>query len=79
MNSETFSLIYILKTEIKQKIRQRNTAQLSRQLRHFISLCNSVSIKLLKSGFVTEFSYVLKKSLKADAWLYSVGTQADRL
>jgi hypothetical protein len=79
MNPETFSLIYLLKTEIKQKIHQRDTKQLNKHLRHFISLCNSVSIRLLQAGSFTEFSYVLKKSFKADLWLCRYGTQADKL
>lgn len=79
MNSETFSLIYILKTELKQKIAQKNYYQISKQLRHFVSLCNSVAIRLLHSGAYTEVVYVLKKSSKGDEWLCKYGSQVDQL
>jgi hypothetical protein len=78
MNPETFSLIYLLKSEIQQKINQNNFLSLNKQLRHYISLCNSVCIKLIQNASFSEVQFIKKKSEKADVLLEKYGSLADK-
>ena len=79
MNPETFSLIYLLKSEIQRKISQNNFLSVSKQLRHYISLCNSILIKLIQNANFSEFEFIRKKCVKADDLLQKYGTLADKL
>lgn len=78
MNPETFSLIYLLKSEIQRKISQNNFLAVNKQLRHFISLCNSIQVKLIQSGSFSEIEFIKKKSEKADNLINKFGSQADK-
>ena len=78
MNPETFSLIYLLKSEIQRKIVQNNFLAVNKQLRHFISLCNSIQVKLIQTGSFSEIEFIRKKSEKADRLLSKYGSQADK-
>ena len=79
MNPETFSLIYLLKSEIQRKISQNNFLSVSKQLRHYISLCNSIMIKLIQNANFSEFEFISKKCVKAHDLLQKYGTLADKL
>ena len=79
MNPETFSLIYLLKSEIQRKISQNNFLSVSKQLRHYISLCNSILIKLIQNANFSEVEFIMKKCGKADNLLQKYGNLADKL
>ena len=79
MNPETFSLIYLLKSEIQRKISQNNFLSVTKQLRHFISLCNSILIKLIQKANFSEVEFIMKKCTKADNLLQKYGTLADKV
>lgn len=78
MNPETFSLIYLLKSEIHRNIVQNNFLAVNKQLRHFISLCNSIQVKLIQTGSFSEIEFIKKKSDKADKLIIKYGSQADK-